>query len=527
MTHQSDYSFLQRAVANGWFYLWFVVYVFQYDRFTALNFKRVMRFELRSIVTLLLLIAIPLHLSYDIGLTTIKYYEGFWVNPQNNEIVSKPSFLWSQPHQDLASVLDYTLACAMALLASIFFLLQSFYHYISKSVTKSSFMSSLEFRINIVCSVMVIAAFPLIQYLARNSHNKREAAPQMAFSVVLCSIGILGIRTHFRFKSLLKVALMTVSESSQGVAEKLEYFKDMNMILIVSMFGTGISLGIASVDGLTSNPVIARNKFASDFLVMNLNFFEFIIWVTVVLIFYPRRSIVGNTFGVSSGGGSISRTVPASARQNNNNSINNTFNNNSANINQNQGDFAKSINGNSYNNNSYNNSSSNGGYAPPSRSFSTSKERPPSVVPYKAPNDTRNFSDTMPLTTMREHDATDIVQMDAFKSMYDTNDSSHAPMSPTSPTSPTKSRYDGSSSITFPPDQSRAGLPSLGSATLRSPKQATTRVGQQLFVLEVATGHSNQNQEWHMQQGQDDYSRARSPTTPTRPPKGYRGPPSY
>ncbi|KAG0003868.1 hypothetical protein BGZ79_010940 [Entomortierella chlamydospora] len=521
MTHQSDYSFVQRAVANGWFYLWFVVYAFRYDRFMALNFRRVMRFELRSIVTLLLLIAIPLHLSYDIGLSTIKYYEGFIINPENNETLSKPYYLWSQPHQDLASVLDYTLACAMALFASIFFLLQSFYHYISKSVTKSSFMSSLEFRINIICSVILIAAFPLVQYLARNDHNKREAAPQMAFSLVTCSIGVLGIRSNFRFKSLLKVALMTMTESSQDVAEKLEHFKDMNMILTISMFGTGIPLVIASVDGLTPNPVIAANKFASDFLVMNVNFFEFIIWVTVVLIFYPRRTVVGSTFGVSSGGGTLSRTVPASARQNNNN---NTFNNININTNQNQGDFIKTINGDSCDNNSYNNSNNNGGYASPSRSYSTSKERPPSIVPYKAPNDTRNFGDTMPLTRIREVDTAEIVQMEAFKSMYDINASSDAPIFLTSPTSPTKPRYEGPTSLTLSPEQSRMASPSFGSGTLRSPKQPTTRVGQQTFVLEVATD-SNQSQE--RQQGQDDYNRVRTPTTPTRPPKGYRGPPSY
>ncbi|KAF9170282.1 hypothetical protein BGX21_005025 [Mortierella sp. AD011] len=521
MSHQSDYSFVQRAVANGWFYIWFVVYAFRYDRFMALNLRRIMRFELRSIVTLLLLIAIPLHLSYDIGLTTIKYYEGFIVDPDNNETVSKPSYLWSQPHQDLASVLDYTLACAMAIFASIFFLLQSFYHYISKSVTKSSFMSSLEFRINIICSVMLIAVFPLIQYLARNGHNKREAAPQLAFSLVTCCIGALGIRSNSRFKTLLKVALMTMTENSQDVAEKLEHFKDMNMILTISMFGTGIPLVIASVDGLTPNPVIATNKFASDFLVMNVNFFEFIIWVTVVLIFYPRRTVVGSAFGVSSGGGTLSRTVPSSARQNNNN---NTFNNNNINTSQNQGDSAKTINGDSCNNNPYNN---NGGYASPGRSYSTSKERPPSIVPYKAPNDTRNFGDTMPLTRIREVDTTEAVQMEAFKSMYDMNAPSNAPMSVTSPTSPTKLRYEGPASLTLSPDQSRISSPSFGSGTLRSPKQPTARVGQQTFVLEVDTD-PNQSQE--RQWGQDDYNRIRSPTTPTtptRPPKGYRGPPSY
>ncbi|KAF9094270.1 hypothetical protein BGX27_001483 [Mortierella sp. AM989] len=484
MSHQSDYSFMQRAVANGWFYIWFVVYVFRYDRFTALYYKRVMRFELRSIVTLLILIAIPLHLSYDIGLILIKYSEGFY--PIDGKIISKPSLLWSPFHRNLASVLDYTLACSMALLASIFFLLQSFYHYISKSVTKSSFMSSLEFRINIVCSLIVLAVFPLVQYLYRNNHIKREAAPQMAFSVVLISIGLLGIRTHFRFKSLLKVALMTVSEGSQSVIEKLEYFKDMNIVLVVAFLMTGTSLGIASIDGLTSSTVIARNKFASDLLVMNMNFFEFIIWVTLVLIFYPRRSIAGSAFGVSSGGGSLSRTAPISARHNANNSSNY----------QNQGDFIKSVNGNS-------NSTGKG----TNRSYNTSKDRPPSVVPYKVPNDINNYdnNDTYPLTHIQEHDATDIVQMEAFKSMYDMESA------PSLTIPPSKGRYDSNNSISFTPSQPTSPRSPNGSSFQQQqlPSQITTRVGQQMFVLEVAPGL-------------DDYNQTRSPTSPSRPSRAYR-----
>ncbi|KAF9094271.1 hypothetical protein BGX27_001484 [Mortierella sp. AM989] len=61
------------------------------------------------------------------------------------------------------------------------------------------------------------------------------------------------------------------------------------MVLSFSFFGCSIPLGIMCVDGLTSH-TIATNKFASDFLITNLNFFSFIIWVTLILIFYPRKS---------------------------------------------------------------------------------------------------------------------------------------------------------------------------------------------------------------------------------------------
>ncbi|KAF9976903.1 hypothetical protein BGZ73_007520 [Actinomortierella ambigua] len=218
-----------------------------------------------------------------------------------NIILAKPQAYWAKANQDLAGTLDYVLACGLALETSVFFLMQAFWSYISKSITKSSFMSSLEFRLNIIASCGVIVTFPLVQYIFRNDHAYRESAPQLAFALALMTIAVLGVRTHFRFKSLLKVAVLTMNESSVNVAERLEYFKDMNAILTFAFFGAGFSLGIASGDGIVTQ-TIARNKFASDFLVTNLNFFEFLLWVTVVLIFYPRRSIIGNSFAYSSGG---------------------------------------------------------------------------------------------------------------------------------------------------------------------------------------------------------------------------------
>ncbi|KAG0210491.1 hypothetical protein B0O80DRAFT_496213 [Mortierella sp. GBAus27b] len=511
MTHLSDYSFIQRAIANGWFYVWFVGYVFMYDRFSALHYQRMVRFELRSVVTFLLLIAIPLHLAYDIGSTSIKYREGFWEIPESQQIISKPSNLWTQPNQDTAEALDYALACGMALLTSIFFLLQAFYHYISKSVTKTSFMSSLEFRLNIACSITLLTIFPLIQYLFRKNLAFREAAPQMAFSSVLLIIAFLGVRTHFRFKSLLKVALLTVNENSQGVAEKLEYFKDMNVVLTLAMAGSGLSLGIASADGLRATPTIAHNKFASDLLIANLNFFEFIIWVTVVLIFYPRRSVVGSAFGQSSG--TLSRTAPTSTRVN----IEYPKSPSTA-TNEQQLSYSASTSG--------------------ARSSTRKGERPPSVViPYKAPENARSEYVDIQMSPRNTHDSigfndhdtypltkgTADAQLNSSRTLYDDplqtamertslprqkvyNNRFQSP--PQTPVSPSSSRHGAISPMSFDHPQRVASptSPVFGSGVPRPAAAATARVGQHTFVLEDAP---------------------RASAAPPRARKEYRGAPQY
>ncbi|KAF9916656.1 hypothetical protein BX616_003185 [Lobosporangium transversale] len=416
-------------------------------------------------------------------------------------------------------------------------------------------MSSFEFRLNIICSLIVLVVFPTIQFVFRNNHAYREAAPQMAFSIVLLAIAFLGFRTHFRFKSLLKNALLTINENTQGVAEKLEYFKDMNTILTGAMLGSGIALGVSSADGLTPNPVIAHNKFASDFLVTNVNFFEFIIWVTLVLIFYPRRSIVGTAFGVSSGGaGSVTRTVPTSTRPQKSQVDNSD---------------TKYSNGNGTNN---------------ARS---------SLVPYRAPDESNisksdyidiersgstrhnhggyNDNDTYPLTkAVGQDDSGDAMQLNTFKIMHDERSLSRnsvagslssvspryqqqvissVPQSPRSPVSPTLSspRRNGATSPTpfdLPYHQRIAGRgtmtspgsPSFGSAVPRQPASAVTapeitHVGQHAFILEEAPRSSRQRtklatqtqwQEGQRQQQQTtitDYNQARplSPSTPTTP----------
>ncbi|KAF9404496.1 hypothetical protein BGZ94_004134, partial [Podila epigama] len=228
---------------------------------------------------------------YDIGSARIKYNEGFWQNPRTKEIISKPAQFWSVDDVTHVEPLYYTFACALALQSAVFFLLMAFWSFISKSVAKSSFMSSFEFKVNIVASVLVVVLFPTIQFTFRNDHALREAVPQLIFSILMLSLGGLGIRTQFKLKVLLEDAKALMNETTATVVFKLEYFKDMNLVLTISFFGCGIPLAIVSIDGLLAEPVIAVNKLASDILITNLNFFAFVIWVTLTLIFYPRRTV--------------------------------------------------------------------------------------------------------------------------------------------------------------------------------------------------------------------------------------------
>ncbi|KAK3844118.1 MAG: hypothetical protein J3R72DRAFT_83384 [Linnemannia gamsii] len=277
MTHLSDMSYLHRAVSTSWFYVWFLFYVSRWDRFEAFRLRRLQRFELRSVVTVLVLLSLGLQLVYDIGSARLKYIEGFWTNPKTHEIQSKPAQAWTEEDMLHVEPLYYTLACSLSLQNCAFFLLQAFWSYISKSVTKSSFMSSFEFKVYLVASCFAVALFPTVQYLFRNDFVYREVVPHLIFCILLFTTGALGLRVHFRLVALIKNAALTLNDSTMNVLEKLEYFKDMNVILTFSVFACSFSLGIVAGDGISPHPKIAGNKFASDLLITNLNFFQVII----------------------------------------------------------------------------------------------------------------------------------------------------------------------------------------------------------------------------------------------------------
>jgi len=60
MTHLSDLSYLERGVSSVWFSIWLLIYVYRWDRFDGLSPRRLMRFELRSVVTVLAIISMIL-----------------------------------------------------------------------------------------------------------------------------------------------------------------------------------------------------------------------------------------------------------------------------------------------------------------------------------------------------------------------------------------------------------------------------------------------------------------------------------
>lgn len=109
------------------------------------------------------------------------------------------------------------------------------------------------------------------------------------FSLIVLITSVLGVRSHLRFKRILNISRNM--KHGSAIAEKLAYFKDMNIYMTVVLFFYGSSLAILCVDGMTTEMLINSNKFASDLLIANCDTASAMIWivgVTYNIIKYPK-----------------------------------------------------------------------------------------------------------------------------------------------------------------------------------------------------------------------------------------------
>lgn len=118
----------------------------------------------------------------DIISTWIKYREGFMPLP-NGDIITKPFAYWDEYHQNFIQPIDYVQCISFALQTGVFFLLQCFWHYLSNSVARRSFMGSWEFRFYILWAVCSMAMFPILQWRFNEDQYKSEAVPQLAYGL--------------------------------------------------------------------------------------------------------------------------------------------------------------------------------------------------------------------------------------------------------------------------------------------------------------------------------------------------------
>ncbi|CAO3590509.1 unnamed protein product [Absidia cylindrospora] len=291
MTHLSDFSYLERSTMFVYLGAYLFYSLWKNDRFDSLRPTKIFSGELKSVLTILLILMTCIQMTADVTGTYIKYTEGFFDVPVLG-IVSKPFKLWSPSHQELSMRMDYVQCIAFSLETGLFFLVQCFWNYLSNTLAKKNFMSSFEFNFFVFWAISSMALFPVLQWYYRDDPLYREIVPQLAYSSETLITAFLGIRNNIRFNRLINTVKR--NNVSSGIVNKLNYFRECNNLICIVLFFYGGSFFILCIDGLTSSQVIAKSKIASDIIITNANVCVAFYYLLFISTFHPRRQFNTN-----------------------------------------------------------------------------------------------------------------------------------------------------------------------------------------------------------------------------------------
>ncbi|CDS07879.1 hypothetical protein LRAMOSA01828 [Lichtheimia ramosa] len=223
----------------------------------------------------------------DITTCKIKYEEGF--ANMLGHIYTKPEPMWTKADQALVIPTEYSICLGFSMQTGTLLLLQCFWNYLANSVAKASFMSSKEFMLYIVWTVLSIIMFPVLQYnFSRDVYDPtyKEIMPELVYGCELLIVAILGVVSHVRFHKLLRNS--RESNNARSITHKIRYFQELNLILTTVLFTDSISFIILSIDGLTAHKTLNMHKFSADFFICIINVSSVVAWFVVILIFHPK-----------------------------------------------------------------------------------------------------------------------------------------------------------------------------------------------------------------------------------------------
>ncbi|CAG8648738.1 3737_t:CDS:2, partial [Cetraspora pellucida] len=281
-----------RFVIESWLWIWFIHRIWSTDRFKTLEWKRLKNIELKSFMTLLMFMMLPMQAILDAIWTVMKYDEGYIPYPfdgtcpkdggiieEGTLLIPKPYQCWSSTHLDIKMIADYMFCIIFAFQTGTLFLIQSFWSYMASKWGGKPFMNSWEFRIYVAWGLISIIIFPGTKWLI----GKLLSNSNFNYNVV-------EIRNQRKLFILLRS--IQSQKSSQETVLRIKYFMEMNALLILGASVTGPCIFIVDIYAIIG-PSMRFSKFFTDLLTLHMNLGFTILYVTMILIVYPRYYITG------------------------------------------------------------------------------------------------------------------------------------------------------------------------------------------------------------------------------------------
>jgi len=294
MIFASDFSFIERAIVEVWVWLWFIQRVWTTDKFASLRWNKIRNFDLKSIITLLILLMLPAQAIFDVIWSYLKYTEGLYVVDQKH-IITKPVYYWTKEHIFLKSITEYVLACGFAFQIGTLALMQAFWSHLSSQIRGKPFMRSWKFKFYFGWVLASIITFPLARFLSAHNFVLVENVPVFIFSIELLVIFFLGIKNGKRLNYLLKSIQQQSSPRGQETSLRIHYFIEMNKLLSLGALLISIGFLFITIDAMFNINYIGQSKPLLDLFLIHANFGSLMLWCTMILIIYPRYYITGSS----------------------------------------------------------------------------------------------------------------------------------------------------------------------------------------------------------------------------------------
>ncbi|KNZ72378.1 hypothetical protein J132_03469 [Termitomyces sp. J132] len=277
MSHLSPASLLLGTFL--FFHLW------SFDRFKCLRWNRKSG-AFKRIMTYSYLLTIPLIASYPIGLSAIKYYEGFVALPVYG-IIPKPIELWRPLSRRFNLPLTLCLSVGWSLemvthLEELCFWL----FLINAGSSQQSWFHSFYFKTWVVGSIVAVTYMPVITALTHSDPLKSEAYTFLAGSLGSLSLTLWFTPILLMFPSFLRNLRKEGVDTNTIV--RLTKFSELNMIRIFFRFLFTVPLLILGIDGARPHHHINESMFWTDLLVMVAGFGCAISSAITLVIFFPR-----------------------------------------------------------------------------------------------------------------------------------------------------------------------------------------------------------------------------------------------
>ncbi|ETW74616.1 hypothetical protein HETIRDRAFT_22237, partial [Heterobasidion irregulare TC 32-1] len=279
MSNGSPTSFLVWSLLSCLFLCFLFYHLWSYDKFQCLKWDAGRQpGAFRRVMTYSYLMTVPLLVVFSVGLTVLKFEEGF---SYSCVVRPKPVHLWTTNHQHILLALYFVFSVAWALeLVTHFEELAFWLFLLDQGPSKREWFSSWEYRLWYTGCIAAILGMPLTALITRNELETMDAWLFLIGSAGATATNVAFIYVLVRFPAFLRHVKAEGAEPD--VVVRLSSFYEYNLLRVFFRFMSALPFLALAIDGIMGTHPI------NDFLLVLAANGQFISSAITLMIFFPR-----------------------------------------------------------------------------------------------------------------------------------------------------------------------------------------------------------------------------------------------